>query len=81
MRQYHIRDNLISIIKQLYNEARGAVIRNGRYGEWLHASTGVRHGCLLSLTLFNIFLETLKTDALGSNAGAINIGGRVITYL
>ena len=31
--QYHIRDNLINIIEQLYNEASSAVINNGRLRE------------------------------------------------
>ena len=33
MRQYHIRDNLKSIMDQLYNETSSAVINNERLGE------------------------------------------------
>ena len=58
MRQYHIGDNLTSMVEQLYNEASSAVINNERLGEWFTTSTGVRQGCLLSPTLFNIFLVT-----------------------
>ena len=81
MRQYHIGDNLISIIEQLYKEAISAVINNGRLGEWFYTSTGVRQGWLLSPTLFSIFLEGLMTDALDGYVGTISIGGMVITNL
>ena len=38
-------------------------------------------GCLLSPTLFNIFLERIMTDALEDHEGIVNIGGRTIISL
>ena len=37
--------------------------------------------CLLSPTLFNIFLERIMSDALEEHDGQISIGGRNITNL
>ena len=48
MRQYHIGDNFISIIEQLYNDGSNAAINSGRLDEQFCTSTGVRQGCLLS---------------------------------
>ena len=48
IRQYHIRDNLISIKEQLYNKASSVVINNRRFVDWFDTFTGVRYGCLLS---------------------------------
>ena len=54
MKKYNISTNLIQVIKNLYNEATSAVLFNGSIGDWFRTTAGVRQGCLLSLTLFNI---------------------------
>ena len=81
MHKYNISANLIAVIKSLYEEANSAVLYNGSTGDWFRTSVGVRQGCLLSPTLFNIFLERIMSDALEDHEGSISIGGRVITNL
>ena len=54
---------------------------NGRTGEWLRTSVGVRQGCLLSPTLFSIFFERIMSDALEEHDGKVSIGGRATTNL
>ena len=54
---------------------------NGSIGEWFKTTVGVRQGCLLSPTLFNIFLERIISDALEEHDGKVTIGGRNITNL
>ena len=61
---YNISTNLIQVIKNLYNKATCAVIFNSTIGNWFRTTVGVRQGCLLSPTLFNIFLERISTDTL-----------------
>ena len=58
-----------------------AVLVQGTTGEWFHTSVGVRQGCLLSPTLFNIFIDDIMTHALENFNGTISIGGRPITNL
>ena len=77
----YIAIDLICSIKGLYSNATSAVFNNGSIGEWFQASVGVRQGCLLSPTLFNIFLERIMTDALDGHAGTVSIGGRPLTNL
>ena len=42
-------------------------------------TVGVRQGCLISSTLFNIFLERIMCEALDDLEGSVSIGGRLIT--
>ena len=71
----------IRITRSLYNQTSSAVYLNGDIGEWFQTTVGVRHGCLLSPTLFNIFLERIMTDELEEHQGAVSIGGRTFTNL
>ena len=81
MRKYNISANLVRTIEQLYDKATRAVQMNGSIGEWFRTTVGVRQGCLLSPTLYNIFLEQIMSDALEEHDGKVSIGGRNITNL
>ena len=81
MKKYNISTNLIQVIKNLYNKATNAVLFNSSKGDWFRTTVGVPQGCLLSPTLFNIFLERIMTDALEEHEGTVSIGGRTITNL
>ena len=79
MHKYNIGANLITIINSLYEKATSAVLYNGNTGDWVRTTVGVRQGCLLSPTLFNVFIEKIMTDALENHEGTVRIGGRIIT--
>ena len=79
MRKYNINASIIQAIENLYDKAQSAVLFNGSTGEWFRTTVGVRQGCLLSPTLFNIFLERIMCEALDDHEGSVSIGGRLIT--
>ena len=81
MRKYNISANLVRTNEQLYDKATSAVQMNGSVGDWFRTTVGVRQGCLLSPTLFNIFLERIMSDALEEHDGKVSIGVRNITNL
>ena len=81
MKKYNISANLIRVIKNLFDKATSAVLFNSSIGDWFQTTVGVRQGCVLSPTLFSIFLERVMTDALEDHESTVNIGGRTITNL
>ena len=64
------------VFKNLYDKVTGAVLFNSSIGDWFQSTVGVRQGCLLSPTLFNIFLERIMTEPLEDHKGTVSIGGR-----
>ena len=76
MRKYNISASLVRTIEQLYDKAAGEVQMNGSIGECFRTTVGVRQGCLLSPTLFNIYLERIMSDALEEHEIKVSIGGQ-----
>ena len=81
LRLYNVNASLIRSIECLYDKGTSAVYHDNNIGEWFWTTIGVRQGCLLSPTLFNIFLERIMADALEDHEGKVSIGGRAITNL
>ena len=81
MKKYNISTNLIRVIKNLCDKATSAVLVNSSIGDRFRTTAGVQKGCLLSPTLFNIFLERIMTDALEDHEDTVSIKGRTITKL
>ena len=52
-----IDKRIIKILERLYENSKCAVTIDGKLTEWFSVLVAVRQGCLLSTTLFNIFLE------------------------
>ena len=60
-----ISANLVCTIGQVYDKSTSPVQMNGSIREWFRTTVGIRQGCFLSPTLFNIFLERIiMSDAL-----------------
>ena len=75
MWKYNISTNLVRSNEQLYDKATSAVQMNGSMGEWFR-TVRVRKGCLLSPTLFNIFIEKIMSDALEEHDVKVSISSK-----
>ena len=71
----------IRVNKNFYDKATRAVLFDSGIGDGFRTTVGVRQGCLLSPTLFNMLLKRIMTDALEDHEGTVSIGGRTITNL
>ena len=81
MSKYVVSTNFVQVIKNLYDKATSAVLFNSSIADWFRKTVGVRQRCLLSPTLFNIFLERIITDVLEDHEGTVSTGRRTITNL
>ena len=72
MRKYNINANIIRAFENLNDKAHSAVLFNGSTGECFRTTVGVREGCLLSPTLFNIFLDRIMCEALDDHEGSVS---------
>ena len=59
---------IVRIIEALYDDTECAVVIDGQLTDWFCVKIGLRQGCLLSPTLFNIFLEFVMKELKDLNA-------------
>ena len=81
MRKHNIDDDLISVLEALYKDSRSAVFVDTTLTDWFPTTVGVKQGCLLSLCLFNFFLEKIMINALDDFTPSLKIVGRGISNL
>ena len=78
---FNIYSKLIDFIKNLHDKASSATLRKVAIDELFPTKNGIRQGCLLSHTLFILFLEEIMDNALHSHNDTIKMNGRLITDL
>ena len=57
-----IKLKIINILKYMYDNTQCSVAIDGKLSQWFEVLIGVRQGCILSPTLFNIFLEFVMDE-------------------
>ena len=66
---YGINGNFLAALEGMYEDFQSAVELNGHCTPFFQVSCGVKQGCLLSPSLFNIFLNDLLMDIKESGRG------------
>ena len=64
---YHLPAKLISIIRAVHDGSRAAVRAYGRVSECFDVTSGVRQGCVLAPTLFNLYFDAVIHMSLDSH--------------
>ena len=62
MKRVGVNKTVIDVIKDMYEKSQCAVNVDGKLTDWFEVTVGVRQGCLLSPTLFNLFLEFVMDE-------------------
>ena len=67
--------HLVHLIRNLYDGQQACVRTEQGNSEWFNIGQGVRQGCILSPTLFNLYAEYIMRRAIDDSSGGISIGG------
>ena len=82
MRKHSIGEHMTKTIKNLYEDAKTKVMTGDEFSHWFKASVGVRQGCILTPTLFNMFLERIMIEATDDlDDAGISCGGLKVCNL
>ena len=82
MRKFNIGEQITKTIMSLYEQATTKVLTGEEFSEWFRATVGVRQGCILSPTLFNLFLERIMVEAIEElDDTGVSCGGLKVTNL
>ena len=77
LREMGISDHLTCLLRNLYAGQEARVRTLYRTTDWFKIEKGVRQGCLLSLSLFNLYAEHIVNNAgLDELQAGIKRGGR-----
>jgi exonuclease III len=64
VKHYGISEKLCNLLADLHSDTRCRVRVDGNYSRWFDVQNGVRQGCVLAPTLFNIFIDFVVRVAL-----------------
>ena len=80
MDRYGVTGNFLATLQALYKNVQCSVAINQENTNWFCINNGVKQGCILSPTLFALFIDDLVTDLNDKGLG-INCGNCQITTL
>ena len=72
-RCYHLPTKLISIIQALHENSTATVRAYGKTSQEFAVTTGVRRGCVLGLTLFDLFFDIVIRKALDIHQAEVSV--------
>ena len=73
--------HVIELLEHLYKNQEAAVKTSCGTSEWFSIERGVRQGCIVSPSLFNIYPENITREATENTSAGITIGVRKINNL
>ena len=82
LQEMGIPDHLICLLRNLYAGQEATVRTGHRTSDWFQIGKGVRQGCILSPSLFNLYAEYIMRNAgLEEAQAGIKTAGRNINNL
>lgn len=80
MKRIGLPQKFISAVQSLYQNVEYSVRINGILTDWFPVSVGLKQGCTISPTLFNVYINSLVSQIKESRIG-VDIDGDIIAIL
>ena len=76
LHMYGVNGKLLKAVQSLYERSEACVRICRKESEWFEVSVGLRQGCVMSLWLFNLFMDGVMKEVREKNWGCVcNIVG------
>ena len=80
LQRFGIKGKLLTAMQALYQDVQCAVRVNGTLTNWFGVSSGVKQGCVISPTLFGIYVNDLAEEIKALQCG-IDLGDRHVSIM
>ena len=81
LRKYGIEEDIMRVLEQLNAKSTSKVRVGAKFSEKFPCSVGVRQGCVLSPSLFNVFLEEIVSRKVEELTGGVCVQGLLVNNL
>ncbi len=73
-----VNGRMLLAIQSIYKDVKYCVRVNGLQSKWFDVSIRLHQGCLLSLMLFNLYINDLASEMKELNVGVMIGGGKKV---
>ena len=81
LRKYGIEEDIMRVLEQLNAKSTSKVRVGAKFSEKFPCSVGVRQGCVLSPSLFSVFLEEIVSRKVEELTGGVCVQGLLVNNL
>ena len=71
---YGVPARIVELLRSWYAGINSCVRLDGEDGEWFPIRTGLRQGCVMSPSLFNIYMDAMMRKVTEGAAGGVMVG-------
>ena len=78
---YGIPTKIVDLLRKWYLGITSSVRMDGEEGDWFPITTGLRQGCVMSPSLFNIYMDAMMRKVTEEAAGGVMVGDERVVDL
>ena len=80
-KHYGVPSQIVEMLREYYDGSTSCVRMDGGEGDWFPINTGLRQGCVMSPSLFNIYMDAMMRKVIDGAPGGVTVGNERVTDL